>query len=85
MTIAVHPNHQRKGIGRQLLDWGTQRAAKAGKDVYLISMPDGKRLYLGAGFEQVGVVDVFGQEQYQMVLRCPPPPPKEYVAIQPRP
>ncbi len=38
-ALAVHPAHQRQGIGRMLLDWGVEQAHGSGRHVYLVSMP----------------------------------------------
>ncbi|KAH8910705.1 acyl-CoA N-acyltransferase [Coniochaeta sp. PMI_546] len=57
-VLAVHPDHQRKGIGSKLTRWGTEEAAKEGKGVGLISRPTAKRLYASLGFQ------VFGPERH---------------------
>ncbi|KAL1846250.1 hypothetical protein VTK73DRAFT_320 [Phialemonium thermophilum] len=67
--LAVDPAHQRRGIGRLLLDWGLQRSAAEGRDVYLISTPAGKSLYLAAGFEDLGGFEFGGALQTSMVFR----------------
>jgi GNAT superfamily N-acetyltransferase len=65
----VDPKHQRKGIGRILLNWGIDKAKEQNRDIYLVSVDAGRPLYLGAGFEQIGYFEVFGSPQYQMLLR----------------
>ncbi|OIW35338.1 acyl-CoA N-acyltransferase [Coniochaeta ligniaria NRRL 30616] len=57
-VLAVHPGHQRKGLGSKLTRWGIERAAKEGKGVGLISRPTAKRLYASLGFQ------TFGPERY---------------------
>ena len=47
------------------------QAREEKRDVYLVSMPAGRALYLGAGFEEVGTVDMFGIEGTEMFLRAP--------------
>lgn len=69
MTIAVDPKHQGKRIGRRLLDWGIEQATAEGKDIYLLSTAAGRRLYIGAGFQELGVIDLFGTPNYHMLLR----------------
>jgi ribosomal protein S18 acetylase RimI-like enzyme len=57
-TLAVHPTHQRKGIGSKLAKWGIQEAAKEGKGVGLVATPQGQFLYTALGFK------VFGEPFY---------------------
>jgi GNAT superfamily N-acetyltransferase len=52
-VLAVHPNHQKKGIGRKLLQWGLDEADRLGLIAYLEASSDGVRLYEQAGFEKV--------------------------------
>ena len=52
-VLAVHPNHQKKGIGRRLLQWGLDEADRLGLISYLESSMDGVRLYQSSGFEKV--------------------------------
>ncbi|SPJ73403.1 uncharacterized protein FTOL_03133 [Fusarium torulosum] len=42
--IGVGPGNQRRGIGKMLLQWGLERAAKEGKDCYLIATEAGRPL-----------------------------------------
>ncbi|KAI0143050.1 acyl-CoA N-acyltransferase [Xylariaceae sp. FL1272] len=52
-TMAVHPDHQRKGIGRLLLQWGIDIAEKLGVPIYTESTVGGFPLYKAGGFEQL--------------------------------
>lgn len=52
-VLAVHPNHQKKGIGRKLLQWGLDEADRLGLITYLEASADGLRLYEQSGFEKV--------------------------------
>lgn len=49
-VLSVHPSHQRKGVGKKLLQWGMERAAEENKPVFLLSSPEGYPLYLSQGF-----------------------------------
>lgn len=62
--LAVHPDYQRKGIGRMLTQWGVDHAANEDRDVCLIASQKGRFLYAAMGFETVtefvtGLGDVF--------------------------
>lgn len=57
-VLAVHPNHQRKGIGRKLLQWGLDEADRLGLIAYLEASADGVRLYEQTGFEKVKDVNM---------------------------
>lgn len=50
-----------------LLNWGIERAEADKKDCYLIATPAGRPLYLNAGFEDLGTVDIFGVPHYSMI------------------
>ncbi|KAI7971321.1 hypothetical protein EIK77_007375 [Talaromyces pinophilus] len=52
-VLAVHPHHQRKGIGRKLIQWGLDEADRLGLIAYLEATADGARLYEQTGFEKV--------------------------------
>jgi ribosomal protein S18 acetylase RimI-like enzyme len=65
-SLGVHPDHQKKGIGRMLLDWGIKEASKQGKECYLVATPAGLPLYRSAGFEDVRVLDIFGTPHVSM-------------------
>lgn len=65
--MIVHPEYQGRGIGRQLLAEICALASEAGQPVYLESSPAGVKMYLNAGFEEVGRVK-FLDGQY--VLTC---------------
>ncbi|KAH8895314.1 acyl-CoA N-acyltransferase [Thozetella sp. PMI_491] len=61
-SLAVHPNHQRKGIGRRLTQWGIDRAASDGKDVLIVARTEGAPLYRSMGLEMFGEAKVFDGE-----------------------
>lgn len=68
-SLGVHPHHQRRGIGRLLLDWGTRQAECEGKDCYLVATPAGVPLYRAAGFASTRTVDIFGTPHVSMIKR----------------
>ncbi|EEA19205.1 hypothetical protein TMatcc_010245 [Talaromyces marneffei ATCC 18224] len=70
-SLGVHPNHQKKGIGRMLLDWGIEEASKQGRGCYLVATPAGLPVYTAAGFEDVRVLDIFGTPHVSMRKRNP--------------
>ena len=59
-TLAVHPEFQKKGIARSIVDAITTLARERHQDVYLVSSPAGMRLYETAGFEKLKDFDVLG-------------------------
>ena len=50
----VHPKHQRKGIGKALIENGLQRARKDNVEVWLCASVPGQGLYQKLGFEFAG-------------------------------
>ncbi|TPX08704.1 uncharacterized protein E0L32_009893 [Thyridium curvatum] len=77
--LCVDPAHHRKGIGKQLMQWGVDEAASQAKDAWLVGTPAGVRLYHTCGFETVGETDFFGVPHTTMLLKNSPsiihPPP----------
>ncbi|KAI1753182.1 acyl-CoA N-acyltransferase [Xylaria castorea] len=57
-TIAVHPDHQRRGAGRLLMQWGIDVAEKTGLSIYLESTGPGNSLYEAMGFERLTHVQI---------------------------
>ena len=49
--LAVHPEHQRRGVGKLLLQQGLDRADRLGLPVYLDAGESGKPVYERYGFE----------------------------------
>ncbi|KAL4878346.1 acyl-CoA N-acyltransferase [Aspergillus karnatakaensis] len=77
-TLFVHPEHQGKGVGSALLDWGVCEAERLGLVVYLEATEAGRPLYERAGFEAVETVVFdaaefggFGRQTYTFMLREP--------------
>lgn len=50
-TMAVHPDHQRRGIGKLLMQWGIDVAERMDVPVYLEATYEGQPLYKKCGFE----------------------------------
>ncbi|KAI0203192.1 acyl-CoA N-acyltransferase [Astrocystis sublimbata] len=57
-TIAVHPDYQRRGAGRMLMQWGVEVAEQLGLPIYLESTGPGNSLYRAMGFEQLTHVQI---------------------------
>jgi ribosomal protein S18 acetylase RimI-like enzyme len=68
-SIGVSPNHQRKGLGKVLVQWGLDEAAKDGKHVWLIATPHGKLLYDSMGFESYSSHPMCGQVHTAMAKK----------------
>jgi GNAT superfamily N-acetyltransferase len=66
----VHPDYQRRGIARQLLQWGLDLADSEALVSYLNGRPHARRLYEKAGFTTVDVVPmpVPGLEVADMIV-----------------
>jgi GNAT superfamily N-acetyltransferase len=57
--LAVRPDHQGRGLGRALLEWGLEQADRDGVGTYLeTTNPDNLAFYRAAGYAQVGLVRV---------------------------
>ncbi|KAF5629013.1 gnat family protein acetyltransferase [Fusarium tjaetaba] len=54
MHLMVHPDHQRKGIGGQLLQSVTEKADAANAPTLIVSSVEGHGLYRKHGFESLG-------------------------------
>ncbi|KAI5461550.1 acyl-CoA N-acyltransferase [Mariannaea sp. PMI_226] len=52
--LMVHPDHQRKGVGRQLLQRVIDQADANGVPTYLVSSAEAHRLYASMGFSDLG-------------------------------
>jgi GNAT superfamily N-acetyltransferase len=50
--LFTHPNHYRKGAGKLLTRWGTEKADDVGVECYVESSIEGKQVYAREGFVQ---------------------------------
>ncbi|KAK6069158.1 acetyltransferase [Seiridium cupressi] len=56
-ALITHPQWQCKGIGAQLVQWGTTRADAEGLASWAHASPSGHGVYLRAGFEELDASD----------------------------
>ncbi|KAK4180462.1 acyl-CoA N-acyltransferase [Triangularia setosa] len=72
MILGVDPAQKRRGIGKMLVNYGLEQAAKEKRDAFLIATPEGKYLYSSLGFEQVGEEYLVGDvPHYSMLWKRP--------------
>jgi ribosomal-protein-alanine N-acetyltransferase len=68
LNLCVHPEAQRQGLGRRLLETLMQKAADAEADkVFLEVRPSNRialQLYRSAGFTQIGIRPAYYQSEY---------------------
>lgn len=50
LTLGVHPDHQRRGIGRELAAWGLQRAREEGVPAVVCAAKGLEAFYQSCGF-----------------------------------
>ena len=85
--LHTHPSHQGRGVGAQLVKWGTDLADKERLQCYLESSPAGYPLFKKCDFEDVTEMEIelnryhrnrYGQHIYKHVVMIRPPnvPPK---------
>ncbi|RTE77624.1 hypothetical protein BHE90_007868 [Fusarium euwallaceae] len=66
--ISVSPNHQRRGIGRKLVQWGLDRSEEEGVAAVLEASDAGKGLYEKMGFIEVGKMPFDGGKKEEPVM-----------------
>lgn len=52
-TLAVPPEHQRRGMGRELVAWGLERARREGVPAVVIAAKNLEGYYQRCGFEEL--------------------------------
>ncbi|RHZ65155.1 GNAT family N-acetyltransferase [Aspergillus thermomutatus] len=78
--LVTHPQHQGKGVGKALLDWGVRIADERNARIYLEATPEGYPLYCKYGWKDIEdlVMDfsLYGGEgsaRYVVMTREPNP------------
>jgi GNAT superfamily N-acetyltransferase len=67
--MMVSPKHQRKGIGRKLIEWGINKADEERIVGYLNARPAAMKLYQAAGFEPVAPLNcVIPEDDEQFIV-----------------
>ena len=56
LALYTHNKWQRRGLGKQLMEWGKERAREEGVPVIVQGSPVGGVVYRAAGFKEVGVL-----------------------------
>lgn len=51
--VITDPEHQRRGVGGKLIEWGLNQASLRGLPVFLIASPVGHTLYKKCGFRDM--------------------------------
>ena len=54
--LVTSPEHQQRGAGKMLLQWGMNVADESGLPCYVESSPEGYNLYRKNGFEDVDYI-----------------------------
>lgn len=73
-VLCASPQHQGKGVGKSLLQWGMARAAEERKALFLLASTEGFPLYQSQGFQTIGeffLLDVLHSRA--MILPAPFP------------
>jgi GNAT superfamily N-acetyltransferase len=68
--LAVRPGYQRRGVGRELVNWGLRHAGERGEKVYLEASQAGYPLYVHLGFKFVGRLALQTESEDEIVLPC---------------
>ncbi|GAB1739527.1 hypothetical protein NU219Hw_g4479t1 [Hortaea werneckii] len=61
--IATHPQHQGRGAGSMMINWGLERADQDNVEAYLEASPEAVSLYEKLGFENVASTDTWIQNE----------------------
>ncbi|KAK8222754.1 acyl-CoA N-acyltransferase [Phyllosticta capitalensis] len=78
--LVTHPDHQGRGAGKLLLQWGLERADAAGLPVYIEATPAGFPVYRKLGFEplethtfDLAKYGLEGTDTHTIMMRQPGP------------
>jgi ribosomal protein S18 acetylase RimI-like enzyme len=73
MCLVIHPDYQRRGLGKLLVSDGVRRAHALGLPVILTASPAGQFLYSALGFE-VRDFPIMTSAKIQLpIMVCEPP------------
>jgi len=65
--LATHPDHQRRGAGSALCNWGMQVAKELNVAISVFASPMGKQLYRHLGFNSLASITIKVQEEDDFV------------------
>ncbi|KAF3934521.1 hypothetical protein ABW19_dt0206084 [Dactylella cylindrospora] len=68
--LGVDPKYQRRGVGAAIVNWGVDKARKAGLSCSLEASQAGKRVYTKCGFREEAVCDPFHGEVWKDGMHC---------------
>lgn len=84
----VDPNHQRKGVGSLLVNWGVQKADELGIECFVEATDPGSMLYQKFGFTNLMKVLVDAEngtkERHEMIKKLAPQPVKYWAMWRPK-
>ncbi len=61
-NLMVHPQHQRKGVGRRLLESAVAASDEANIPAFLVSSAEALTLYTSLGFQQLGTWSIDNED-----------------------
>jgi predicted N-acetyltransferase YhbS len=85
---SVHPDHQRRGVGSVLLEYGVRKADELGIECFVEATDEGMGLYKKFGFMNLTKVLVDAEngttERHQMIQKLTPQPVKYWAMWRPK-